>query len=55
MSDAPEDGVVDGFGQVYGYPGLYVADGSLVPTALGRNPSYTIAALSERIAERLSR
>ena len=39
------------FGEVFGYKGLYVADGSLVPTSLGSNPSATIAALSEMVAE----
>jgi cholesterol oxidase len=53
MSDSPETGVVDSWGRVFGYPGLHVADGSIVPSALGRNPSYTIAALSERVAERM--
>jgi len=31
-------------------PKLYVADGSVVPTALSVNPSATISALAERIA-----
>ncbi|MDO9103750.1 MAG: GMC oxidoreductase [Methylovulum sp.] len=39
------------FGQVFGYPGLYVADGSLLPTAVGANPVATISALAERVAE----
>lgn len=51
MADDATCGVVDTQGQVYGYPNFYVADGSIVPTALGRNPSYTIAALAELIAE----
>jgi cholesterol oxidase len=54
MSDAPEDGVVDGYGRVHGYEqGLRVLDGSIVPTALGANPSKTIAALAERGVEQL--
>jgi cholesterol oxidase len=39
------------FGQVFGYEGLYVADGAIVPTAVGANPTATISALSEMVAE----
>ena len=53
MADDPARGVVDDAGRVYGHPGLYVLDGSIVPTALGVNPSKTIAALAERGAARL--
>ncbi len=69
MSDSPDCGVVNHLGQVYdgsrggcvdpmtGTPeiheGLYVADGSLMPTPIGVNPYMTICALSERIAEHL--
>jgi cholesterol oxidase len=38
-------------GEVFGYPGLYIADGSLYPKAPGIAPSMTIAALAERQAE----
>ena len=38
-------------GQVFGYTGLYVADGAIVPTAVGANPTATIAALSEMVAQ----
>jgi cholesterol oxidase len=38
-------------GQVFGYKGLYVADGSVLPGALGANPAATISAVSEWIAE----
>jgi cholesterol oxidase len=53
MADDPARGVVDDTGAVHGYPGLYVLDGSIVPTSLGVNPSKTIAALAERGAARL--
>jgi cholesterol oxidase len=54
MADDPANGVVDDMGRVHGQPGLYVLDGSIVPTALGVNPSKTIAALAERAAHRLA-
>ena len=44
------DGVVDHKGEVFGYKNLYVADGAIVPKAIGLNPSRTIGALAERIA-----
>ena len=37
------------------HPGLYVADASIIPTALGNNPLLTITALAERVAELLVR
>lgn len=51
MGTTQQNGVVDHRGEVFAYPNLYVADGSIVPHALGLNPSRTIAALAERIAE----
>lgn len=50
MAETPKNGVVNDRGEVFGYSNLYVADGSIVPRAIGLNPSKTIAALSERIA-----
>ena len=50
MADSPRDGVVDARGRVFGQPGLYIADGSIFPGAVGLNPSRTIAALAEHIA-----
>jgi cholesterol oxidase len=55
MADSIQTGVVDRFGQVFNYPGLYVADGALFPRALGVNPSRTIAALAEHIAAAILR
>src|SRR5919197_912877 len=51
MGRSAEDGVVDSCGRVFGCDGLYVADGSILPGPVGVNPSMTIAALAERIAE----
>jgi cholesterol oxidase len=51
MAATRERGVVDHRGEVFGYPNLFVADGSVIPKAIGLNPSKTIAAVSERIAE----
>jgi cholesterol oxidase len=42
-----EVAVVDEANEVYGHPGLYVCDGSMVPANLGVNPSLTITALTE--------
>jgi cholesterol oxidase len=51
MGNSSDSGVVDHVGQVFGYPRLHVLDGSIVPRALGVNPSRTIAALAERACE----
>jgi cholesterol oxidase len=50
MADDPAAGVSNDRGEVWNYPNLYVADGSLIPSALGVNPSLTISALAERVA-----
>jgi cholesterol oxidase len=53
MGETPSDGVVNGAGRVFGYPGLYVADGSVVPVNLNANPALTITALSEYILHQI--
>jgi cholesterol oxidase len=57
MGDDASNGVVDSLGRVFRgksgtdkYQGLYVADGSIIPTSLGVNPSLTITTLAFRIA-----
>jgi cholesterol oxidase len=50
MGETETTGVVDADGKVFGYPGLYAADGSIIPCPLGVNPSRTIAAVAEHIA-----
>jgi choline dehydrogenase-like flavoprotein len=45
-----EHGVVDGDLQLHGAQGVYVADGSVVPSSLGVNPQLTIMALATRLA-----
>jgi cholesterol oxidase len=47
MSGGPSEGVVDENLEVFGYSGLYVIDGSSIPSNLGVNPSLTITALAE--------
>jgi hypothetical protein len=60
MADDASNGVVDSLGRVFNgkkgkilYPELYVADGSIIPTSLGVNPSLTISALAFRIASHI--
>jgi cholesterol oxidase len=51
MGRGPETGVADQHGQVFGHPGLSIADGSVLPGPVGPNPSLTIAAVADRSAE----
>ena len=61
MGASVASGVVNHRGQLFDasagdesaavHAGLYVADASIIPTALGNNPLLTITALAERIAD----
>jgi choline dehydrogenase-like flavoprotein len=46
----PTHGVVDANGAVFGMPGLYVVDGSVLPRSSRVNPSLTIYAWALRVA-----
>jgi choline dehydrogenase-like flavoprotein len=50
----PGNGVCDSDHLVYGTQGLYVMDGSAVPSSLGANPQVTIMTLAMRAARRLA-
>jgi cholesterol oxidase len=51
MGRDPREGVVDSWGEVFGHPRMYVADGSVMPGPVGPNPSLTIAAFADRVAD----
>jgi choline dehydrogenase-like flavoprotein len=51
MAARPEDGVVDSQHRVFGVEGLYVIDGSTLPTQGSANPALTIMALAARAAD----
>ena len=55
MADNPNAGVVNGQGEVHGYPNLFVLCGAALPAATGVNPSHTIAAVAERNIEAIIR
>ena len=55
MADRKENGVVNAYGEVFGYPGIFVTDGAAVPTSLAVNSSLTILANAERISDYLVR
>ena len=54
MGTDPDYSVTNSFGQVHGYPWLYVADASLFPESSHVNPYLTIMALADRVAEGLN-
>ena len=55
MAAAEGAGVTKHNGEVFGYKNLFVMDGSVIPRAIGRNPSKTIAAIAERNCDMLGK
>jgi enediyne biosynthesis protein E9 len=48
IGDDPETSALDDRHELRGHPGIFVTDGSAVPTGVTVNPALTIAALAER-------
>ena len=53
MGRSAAEGVIDTDHQVFGYPGLYVVDGSAISANVGVNPALTITALAERASAQM--
>jgi choline dehydrogenase-like flavoprotein len=54
MSERPEDGVVNKFGQSHEVANLFVSDGSQFTTGAAENPTLTIVALAIRQADHIA-
>jgi choline dehydrogenase-like flavoprotein len=50
MGATPETSVVDERGRAWDVEGLYVVDGSVLPTSLGVNPQLTIMTMALRLS-----
>jgi choline dehydrogenase-like flavoprotein len=49
-----DTGVVSQWGEVFDNPNMFVFDSSIIPSALGVNPSLTIAAVTEMLSTKLA-
>ena len=54
MSERPEDGVVNKWGQTHDIANLFVSDGSVFTTGAAENPTLTIVALAIRQADHIA-
>ena len=54
MSERPEDGVVDKWGQSHEVSNLFISDGSQFTTGASENPTLTIVTLAIRQAEHIA-
>ena len=55
MSEKPEDGVVNKWGQTHDIENLFISDGSQFTTGAAENPTLTIVALAIRQADHIAR
>jgi choline dehydrogenase-like flavoprotein len=55
MGKNPREGVTDPWGAVFGVDRLYIADASVMPTALDRHPTLTLLTLALRTADRVAK
>ena len=53
MGSDPTRSVVDAHGESHDVAGLFIGDGSVIPRTLSVNPSLTIMALADRLAEHI--
>lgn len=54
LGPSPDRGVIDHNGEVYGNPGLFIADAAALPAAVGTPPSLAIAAWAHHVADALA-
>ncbi len=55
MSERPQDGVVNRWGQTHDVSNLFVSDGSQFTSGAAENPTLTIVALAIRQADHIAR
>jgi choline dehydrogenase-like flavoprotein len=54
MGADPETSVADPWGELHDTPGVWIGDGSAMPSASGTNPMISIMALAHRTAEAIA-
>jgi choline dehydrogenase-like flavoprotein len=53
MSDDPKNGVVDADCKIHGIQNLFITGASCFPTGADVNPTFTVVALSIRLADHI--